>query len=208
MSHAETLRLFQRACARSRITLQYSQGYNPRPKLSLPLPRSVAVETQGDFLYLRVHTSKPTGRQPSPQPAAVDIEQLKTDLAAQLPDGCDLISAAVVHTRPSFLPTEAVYVLAVRPEYLDETLKNRIERLLAADSINIRRQTDDKGTTRNIDVRRFLKSITPEDENIAVVCRISSAGSIRVEEILQILELDYSMLATPITRRSMQWAPA
>jgi len=208
LSHAETLRLFQRACARARICLQYSHGYNPRPKLSLPLPRSVAVETEGDFLCLRVLASKPPCRQPAPQPAGVDIEQLKTDLASQLPDGCDLISAAVVQTRPSFLPTEAVYVLPVRPKYLDETLKKRIERVLGTDSIIIRRQTDAKGTTRNINVRRFLKSITPEDENIAVVCRISSAGSIRVEEILEILELDYSMLAMPIARRSIQWAPA
>jgi radical SAM-linked protein len=62
LSHAETLRLFQRACARAGVNLQYSQGFNPRPKLSLALPRSVGVESDDEMLILRVQT-------PSPEPS-------------------------------------------------------------------------------------------------------------------------------------------
>ena len=54
LSHAEMLKVFQRACVRAGIKIQYSQGFNPRPKLSLPLPRSVGVETDEDLLCLRV----------------------------------------------------------------------------------------------------------------------------------------------------------
>ena len=53
LSHAETIRLFERACVRAGIKLVYSQGFNPHPKLSLPLPRTVGVESDDDLLYLR-----------------------------------------------------------------------------------------------------------------------------------------------------------
>ncbi|MHC4625895.1 MAG: DUF2344 domain-containing protein, partial [Planctomycetota bacterium] len=32
LSHAETLRVFQRACVRGHIKILYSQGFNPRPR--------------------------------------------------------------------------------------------------------------------------------------------------------------------------------
>ncbi|MBW7991664.1 MAG: DUF2344 domain-containing protein, partial [Planctomycetes bacterium] len=43
ISHAQTLSVFQRACVRAGIEIRYSQGFNPRPRLSLPLPRPVGV---------------------------------------------------------------------------------------------------------------------------------------------------------------------
>ena len=63
LSHAETLSLFQRACVRAGIDLCYSQGFNPRPKLSLPLPRPVGVESDDELLAVRVLKSTPAQRQ-------------------------------------------------------------------------------------------------------------------------------------------------
>ena len=209
LSHAETVRLFQRACGRAGIRLQYSRGYNPRPKLSLPVPRSVGIETEGDFLCLRVSPLRPPESQLSPEPGVdVDTQCLRAELAAQLPDGCELISVALLKAQPSFLPAEAAYELVLIPKHLDYKLKNRIERILTSESITLRRRIDAKGSVRNVNVRRFLKSIRTEDERIEVVCRISSAGSIRVDEILEILELGYDMLAAPISRRSLLLAGA
>jgi len=50
-----------------------------------------------------------------------------------------------------------------------------------------------------------LKSIVLKDRCIVVECKISSAGSIRVEEILNLLELDVENLAAPIRRTSVRW---
>jgi hypothetical protein len=54
LSHAETSRVFQRACARAGIPVKYSAGFNPHPKLSLPLPRSVGVESDDELLVVRL----------------------------------------------------------------------------------------------------------------------------------------------------------
>ena len=52
LSHAETMRLFQRACVRAGVKVAYSQGYNPHQRMSLVLPRSVGVESDDELLCL------------------------------------------------------------------------------------------------------------------------------------------------------------
>ncbi|MHC4488481.1 MAG: hypothetical protein ACYS9C_02770, partial [Planctomycetota bacterium] len=56
-----------------------------------------------------------------------------------------------------------------------------------------------------VDVRGFLESIELDERGIVVECKISSAGSIRVEEILKLLELDVENLAAPIRRTNVQF---
>jgi hypothetical protein len=132
---------------------------------------------------------------------------------AQVPEGCELLSVNVVRANTSFQPCSAAYVLTVRKEYLNEELKATIKRLLASESINLQRQInkresrveDRESRIKNIDVRGFLKSIELDENSIIVECKISSAGSIRVDEILKLLELDVEKLASPIKRTSVQW---
>lgn len=200
LSHAEMLRVFQRACVRAGISVLYSQGFNPRPKMSLPLPRPVGVESDDELLSLRVAVDPDELRVTSHE------SRIKDKLSAQLPEGCELLSASVAQAGRSFQPCSATYVLAGRPEYLNEGLRARIERLLASESLNIQRQTDKKNSKlKNLDVRAFLKSIKMDDQGIIVQCNISSAGSIRIEEILRLLELDEDKLALPIRRTNVQW---
>ncbi len=207
LSHAQMLRLFQRACVRAGIEIQYSQGFNPRPRLSLPLPRPVGVASDDELLCLRVRKST------SAQEHKCISEQVHKSISAQVPEGCELLSVNVAKAGASFQPCSVTYVLAVRKEYLNEELKATIKRLLASESINLQRQIDKRKSRienqesriKNIDVRGFLKSIELDGNSIIVECKISSAGSIRVEEILKLLELDVEKLASPIRRTSVQW---
>jgi hypothetical protein len=56
-----------------------------------------------------------------------------------------------------------------------------------------------------VDVREFLKSIKLDDRSIIVEYNISSDGSIRIEEILRLLELDEGKLASPVRRTNVRW---
>ena len=196
LSHAEMLKVFQRACVRAGIKPVYSQGFNPRPKLLLPLPRSVGIETDDDLLCLRLE----------PSASSFDSEQFKAKLSSQLPEGCELLMVSVAKAKTSFRANAATYVLAIGREHINEKLKNKIERLLANESLNLeRRRSPNSLNSKNVDVRPFLKSIELNGINIVVECKISPAGSIRVDEILELLELDYVMLAAPIRRTRAQW---
>jgi len=50
-----------------------------------------------------------------------------------------------------------------------------------------------------------LKSIRISEGAVIVECKVSSAGSIRVDEILKLLELDAEKLAGPIRRTAVEW---
>jgi len=222
LSHAETVRFFERACVRAGIEMQYSQGFNPRPRLSLPLPRPVGVESDEELLCLRINKS--TSAQEHKSTSAQEHKStsdlctsVKTRLAEQLPKNFKLLSIEVIKAKCAPQPRLATYVLAVRPEFVDDRLRATIKRLLASESLNVQRWKDTRHKTpdsrhktpdtrpKTVDVRDFLESIELDEDDIVVECKISSAGSIRVDEILKLLELDVEKLAAPIRRTNVQW---
>ncbi len=215
VSHAETLRVFQRACVRAaekagserNWSIAYSGGFNPRPKLSLPLPRPVGVESGDELLCLGIQIRRQGGRGRE----SFDTEAFRAGLSGQLPDGFELLSIGIAERRTAVQPSRVTYVLAVRDQYLNEETKTAIERLPASESLNLRRQMDAKGLRfKNVDVRGFLESIELDDTNkkqmrITVVCKVSQAGTIRVDEILKLLEVEQDMLASPVRRTNVKW---
>ena len=50
MSHLDLMRLFQRAFKRADLPLKHTQGYNPRPSVSIALPLSVGVDSVCELL--------------------------------------------------------------------------------------------------------------------------------------------------------------
>lgn len=50
ISHLDLMRLFQRAFKRAGLHLKHTQGFNPRPSVSIALPLSVGVESNCELL--------------------------------------------------------------------------------------------------------------------------------------------------------------
>ncbi len=50
VSHLDTMRLFQRAFKRAGLNLKHTQGFNPRPSVSIALPLSVGVQSRCELL--------------------------------------------------------------------------------------------------------------------------------------------------------------
>ena len=164
------------------------------------------MESDDELLYLRLDKSIREQEHKSTGSADDLCSIIKDNLSAKLPEGCELISVNIALAGRSFQPSSATYLFTVKPEYLNEDLKVRIEQLLASESLKIHRQTDKKSPkVKNVDVRVFLESIKMDGRSIIVQCNISSAGSIRIEEILRLLELDEGKLALPIRRTKVQW---
>ena len=64
ISHLDLMRLFQRAFKRAGLPLTHTQGYNPRPSVSIALPLSVGVESVCELLdYELEGESKPTHKE-------------------------------------------------------------------------------------------------------------------------------------------------
>lgn len=195
LSHAESLRVFQRACTRAGIKLVYSKGFNPRPKLSLPLPRNVGLEVDEDLLALKIYTDE----------TSFNSEPLKTRLSEQLMQGIKLGTVSIANTTKSLNSGTATYTLTTKSEGVDDNIKKRIESLLSSSQLNIERTVNSKGTTRKIDVKGFLNSISIEADKISVECKFGNSGSIRVDEILKLLELDENKLSASVRRTRVCW---
>ena len=58
ISHLDLMRLFQRAFKRAELPLTHTQGYNPRPSVSIALPLSVGVESGCELLDFDLYGEK------------------------------------------------------------------------------------------------------------------------------------------------------
>ena len=63
ISHLDLMRLFQRAFQRGGLRLKHSQGYNPRPLVSIALPLSVGVESHCELLDFDLEGECPSNEQ-------------------------------------------------------------------------------------------------------------------------------------------------
>jgi uncharacterized protein (DUF2344 family) len=229
LSHSQMLNVFQRAVVRAGINPQYSHGFNPRPKISLPLPRPVGVESDDELLVMSVSLD-PTGicetyKESSGSLDNCYIKHFFKILSSQLPEGCKLQSIEMVREKPSFQPCQARYIFTVRNGQMSENIQNNIDNLLSSESLIIKRSIDTQGRPsmelqdhesdsiennaqnrgKKIDIRGFLISIITEQNSIIVECKISAAGSIRIPEIMELLGLNTEILACPIKRTNVNW---
>ena len=204
LSHAETSRVLQRACVRAAIPVRYSQGFNPHPRLSLPLPRPVGVESDDELLVIRLAEDRENVSQES---RAEQEEALKQALAAQLPDGIDVLAVALAPAHASWQPRSAEYVLPVRVEEagLEEGLRRRMAEVMESDCCTVERASAEGRAARSVDVRPFLEGIRWEEGDLIVQHRTGPAGSIRVDEIQQLFGLRTEDLAGPVRRAHVIW---
>ena len=75
ISHLDLMRLFQRAFKRAGLPLTHTQGYNPRPSVSIALPLSVGVESRCELLDFELEGER------------VPMDQIRDRLNAALVEG-------------------------------------------------------------------------------------------------------------------------
>ena len=205
LSHAETFRVLQRACVRADVPVRYSEGFNPHPKLSLPLPRPVGVESEDELLVARLYED-PTAR-PGLDPTECETAMVRA-LAGQLPEGMDVLSVSLAPSNASFNPRSAEYVLPLGGEAgacSADRLQGGIDRVMASESCVVERTAGEDKPARRIDVRPFLLSIRFEDGHLIVRHLTGDVGSIRVDEILRLFSLRTEDLAGPVRRSNVVW---
>jgi radical SAM-linked protein len=203
------MRLFQRACVRAGVQIAYSQGFNPHQKMSLVPPRSVGVESDDDLLCLWLKEGQ----------AGIDAEAMKS----VLPEGIEIISVKTSEAKNIPEPISARYVMKVQNQKIDDGVRKHITDMLASDKIIVSRRAGEDSRTKPVDVRPFLEAINAETSaeagasarprsslrddggEFTVDCKISPAGTIRVDEILGLLQLKTVDLIGPVRRTTVQW---
>ena len=117
ISHRDVARIWERALRRVGVSVAYSQGFSPRPKLSFGLALSTGHESEAEFLDLELSDEDGDW-------TAVRGVDLAARLTAALPVGLDVVAVAPVEKGDSLQQavtscTWAIEVDDIDREYMD-----------------------------------------------------------------------------------------
>ncbi len=197
LSQQETLTMWSRALLRAGIEPAYSQGFNPHPKISLPLPRSVGVEGDQDLLMVQTDTF------------AGSAEDLQRRMNAQLPEDCTVFCAEILEGKARRYPASILYRFEPKSSCWTETFRQGLEacrrQIEAGDRVERVRQRPDERVGRTVDIGVYLQAVGWDERVIEVRCRFSGQGTVRVEELLGWVGLRREDLCRPVLRTGIEW---
>ncbi len=144
LSHRDVARSVERAVRRAGIPVAHSHGFSPHPRLSWigAAPTGVASEAE----YLEIGLTRP-----------VDPGRLATMLDDALPDGLDVLAAAVAEGAPLAERIDASEWRIALPGVAPDDLRGAVAALEAADAVVVERVTP--SGRREIDVRGALAGL-------------------------------------------------
>ena len=153
ISHLDFLRLMIKTIKKSKIDVAYSLGFNPSPKLSLGVALPLFIESDAELMDLELYEN-------------IEPEVLSKKLNNFLHEGCQILEAKKMPDKHEAIEIEACWACYVASPVKKSLKKNEIEviidSVLAKDNIYIER-TNKKGLTKQVDIRKSIKSIQIED---------------------------------------------
>ncbi|GDY31470.1 radical SAM protein [Gandjariella thermophila] len=131
-------RAFERALRRAGVPMAYSQGFNPHPKISWAGAAPTGVASEAEYVEIQLVER-------------VDPEVLRAELDAALPDGLDVLQVVPASGGSLADRLDASLWRIELPGVDPRALAEAVDRLLAADRVEVQRLTKDG--RRTIDVR-------------------------------------------------------
>lgn len=162
ISHLDLMRLFQRAFKRAGLPLTHTQGYNPRPSVSIALPLSVGVESRCELLEYELDCEE--------KPAHKEIV---ARLNAALTDGIRVLHS---YDNCAKIKNLAYLDATVDLEYdrgIPEEALNAIQGLFARDSIIVEKKGKNGLTEQDIiPMIKKLEVAAVDDNTIRLSARV------------------------------------
>jgi radical SAM-linked protein len=184
ISHLDIMRLWQRALQRAGITLAYTEGFSPHPRISLAAPLAVGVTSQAELMD--VFCSK-----------WVSPHSFTAAAGQQLPPGIQILQVNIVApTLPSLQSqvSQAEYEVEIETDKDQAEVKTALDRLLSLEELPWHHQRDTG--TRNYDLRALIDSLwlvgwRQGHCTIGMKLRCDSNGSGRPEQVAAALEFSH-----------------
>lgn len=191
ISHHDTLRLLRRAMVRAGIPVRYSQGFNPHPRISIPLPKPVGVASHSEAVIFETTSD-------------LDPIELKKSVDEATPANMPVYSCERVGLSDRFQPAMAHYILDASDRSADR-LAECVERIMSAERIDIERVVRKRKTTRSLNVREFLADMSLDGNDIRFTLRITEKGTAKPAEIASLFDYDAGAVCHRITRTEVEW---
>ncbi len=197
LSHQETLKMFQRALIRASVPLSFSMGFNPHPRLSIPFPRSVGTQSIRDRVCATVEFLENAPEQ-----------DWLSRIQEQLPAGCSVLEVHSIPGKCMFHPQSVRYLFNMESPF-DEQFRGHLDscrkQVDEKSPIEIQRYWAKKRRYKQFDLSPYLEDLDFTNDQIEVVCGISQSGTVRVDELMQWLNIAPEQFAEPVCRTEIKW---
>jgi len=191
ISHHDTLRLFRRALARADLPVRYSEGFNPHPRIMIPLPRPVGVASVAEVIVVEMEHP-------------IDPDDALHRLDRQTPEGILMLSsrrlALAEHLRPILV---RYHVDAT--EVSTQDLASHVRSLLDSKTAVVQRISPKNPKGRAFDVRPFIAELRVAEEGVEFTLRVSQDGTAKPAEVAGLLGYDPATVNHRIRRLEVQW---
>ena len=162
ISHLDLMRLFQRAFKRAGLPLTHTQGFNPRPSVSIALPLSVGVESSCELLDFELDGQE------------IPCDEIRQRLNQVLVDGIKVLAVCKKGRKLRELSLLSCKVTLEYDAGVPEKAKEKIEALFAGESVVVPKKTKNGIQDQNIVpmIKRLDVSRRGEGEMtlLALVC--------------------------------------
>lgn len=189
LSHQDELRMLVRGLTRAGWPLLYTRGFNPIPRLSIPLPRSTGIAADQQLAIVELRQS--------PEPAA-----LHSSLAAALPHQMRLLRLLAPLARRAAPAASVEFAVSLRPDE-GQALRARIVELLSQTSVVVTRDMGPDKPARQVDIRPYLQELKLGDGTLLMQLHIANQATARPAEVLQALGLPPEIHS--VTRTRVAW---
>lgn len=175
-SHRDAARIWERALRRAGLPIASTEGFTPRPKVSFGLALPTGAESVAEYLDIELR----------PDAADVDPEDLPQRLSPALPNGFEVLAAAVREPGTPSLQeavTSCTWELWSPLLHADDHLAAC--RLLDAGELVLERER--KGKRSADDVRPMLLDLRPAPSGDRLVACLATVGrALRPAELAQL----------------------
>lgn len=147
ISHLDLVRTMQKVLKRAKLPLWYTEGFNPKPKMTFSPPLSTGVESETEFLDVRLTELLP-------------LDEIKARLNANLTDELRVLDVYLPESSLSDIGW-FTYVIEIHDSQSPEIIIPKIEDFLSKEEININKKSK-KG--------EVIQNIKPLIKNVCISC--------------------------------------
>lgn len=182
ISHLDLLRVFERALRRAKIQTEFSQGFNPRPKITFAQALTLGTESQSEYIDVIIADN-------------ISTDEFKDRLNKVLPQGIEILKSKEMDLKSEALMSivsNARYAIEIKSKNSFEDIQNSIAVLLKEEEIFIEKLSKKK-KLQKIDIRPLIfdaQIFKLKDDYFALnlLLGCGSAGNLKPEIFIKILE--------------------
>lgn len=148
-SHLDLLRMFKRAFKKTGLSLRYSQGFNPHPKMGFAQPLSLGYSSRCELIEFETQEPHTTG-------------EILGKMRDEMPAGIKLLSCQNLDDSVKSLAAEAdaaEYKIWIPTEFSEESLKNAMETYLQKNEIMALKRQKKTKKMEPVNIRHMIRSL-------------------------------------------------